>query len=448
MTNERDFDRLARTWLDLGPNEAPDRVVAAVLQAAETTPQVRRPFLRPFWRSYRMTRLSIAAIAVVLVALIGGGIMLTRGGDQTVGGPAATPGQTTTPSATPSASTEGASVAPQIQGTWMGGTRSLPGVAAGAGTALQISPASLVIAQSAGTGQPGLSAQASSPSDGRLHVVTGSRDPAGCAVAVAGDYTWAFSPSGRILTITPISDPCAVRTSVLAGDWLQKACKDTSDNCLGDLDPGTYKSQFLTPHLKPGENWEPHYGSVTYTVPDGWANAGDWPADFNLVPSADYASYGPKGSPDGKYHEVSIWAHPAMTEQPPDCSGKPVTTIKQTVDGFVGWLREQPQFVVTKPAAITVGGRSGKWVDVQLAPDSKGTCPDLPAGTAAGQILARAGGPANETLGMTGGERMRFVFVDIGGGDVAAIFVDSSDPARFDQLASDAMPIIESMTFE
>ena len=43
MTIERDFDRIARAWLDLGPNEAPDRSVAAVLQAIETTPQVRRP---------------------------------------------------------------------------------------------------------------------------------------------------------------------------------------------------------------------------------------------------------------------------------------------------------------------------------------------------------------------------------------------------------------------
>ena len=78
MTTERDFDRLARAWLDLGPNEAPDRVVAAVLQAAETTPQVRRPIGRSIWRSFHMNRLSIAAIAVVLVAVVGGGILFDK----------------------------------------------------------------------------------------------------------------------------------------------------------------------------------------------------------------------------------------------------------------------------------------------------------------------------------------------------------------------------------
>ena len=48
MTEERDFDRLARAWLELGPDKAPDRAIAAVLQAVETTPQVRsRPWRLP-----------------------------------------------------------------------------------------------------------------------------------------------------------------------------------------------------------------------------------------------------------------------------------------------------------------------------------------------------------------------------------------------------------------
>ena len=92
MTTERDFDRLARAWLELGPDEAPDRVVAAVLQAAETTPQVRRPIGWSIWRSFHMNRLSIAAIAVVLVVVVGGGILLTRSSDQgVVGAPTTTP---------------------------------------------------------------------------------------------------------------------------------------------------------------------------------------------------------------------------------------------------------------------------------------------------------------------------------------------------------------------
>ena len=44
MTTSRDADRILRAWLDLMPDEAPDRTVAAVLQAVETTPQQRSPW--------------------------------------------------------------------------------------------------------------------------------------------------------------------------------------------------------------------------------------------------------------------------------------------------------------------------------------------------------------------------------------------------------------------
>jgi hypothetical protein len=87
MTDERDFDRLARAWLELGPDEAPDRVVAAVLQAAETTRQVRRPLRWPIWRSFKMNRVFQAAGAVaVLVVVIGGGILLSQRNQPAPGG--------------------------------------------------------------------------------------------------------------------------------------------------------------------------------------------------------------------------------------------------------------------------------------------------------------------------------------------------------------------------
>jgi len=73
MTSERDFDRIARAWLDLGPDAAPDRAIDSVLQAIETTPQVRRPIRWPFWRPTIMTRLP------VLAALAGGGVVVAVG---------------------------------------------------------------------------------------------------------------------------------------------------------------------------------------------------------------------------------------------------------------------------------------------------------------------------------------------------------------------------------
>lgn len=102
MTHEQDFDRLAKAWLDFGPDDAPDRVVGAVLQAAETTPQMRRPFGLAIWRSFAMNRVAqaVGAVAVLAVIVIGGALLIAQPNQPHVGGPP------TSPSVTPSASLE------------------------------------------------------------------------------------------------------------------------------------------------------------------------------------------------------------------------------------------------------------------------------------------------------------------------------------------------------
>jgi YVTN family beta-propeller protein len=112
MSDYGNFDRMARAWLELGPNEAPDRAVSAVLQAVETTPQVRPlshrlPWLsqrllwvsqRLPWRYPTMTRFPIAASVAVAVVIVVGGFLFMRSNDTTgVGGPS--PSASANPSA-------------------------------------------------------------------------------------------------------------------------------------------------------------------------------------------------------------------------------------------------------------------------------------------------------------------------------------------------------------
>ena len=66
---------------------------------------------------------------------------------------------------------------------------------------------------------------------------------------------------------------------------------------------------------------------------------------------------------------------------------------------------------------------------MKVAPDWTGTCPDIKDGTPAAIFMTTAGAKASdESVGMAGDEQMRLVFVDIGQGDIVAIWIDSTDP--------------------
>jgi hypothetical protein len=99
MTDDRSVERAARSWLDEGPTEAPDRAVEAALLRIQTTSQERD--LRIPWRVRSMSLLArLAAAAIAIAVVVGGGALILRPGGTSVGGPV-----TPTPSAAPTGST-------------------------------------------------------------------------------------------------------------------------------------------------------------------------------------------------------------------------------------------------------------------------------------------------------------------------------------------------------
>ena len=438
MTNERDFDRLAQAWLELGPDEAPDRVIAAVLQSIETTPQERRRIGGPTWRPSSMNRLLVvAAIAAAFVVAIGGAIILTRPGQGSAGSPSAPP--------SPSPSTAVA-VPLALQSTWVGPKRTIAGLPANGRYRFTLTLSSLAFPDDSLQHVVLVSdAATSAPSELQL---TTTDATVGCQVGDVGRYAWSLSPSGSQLTLVTKTDACSSRSAALAGVWFRVGCRNTDSACLGDLEAaGTYPSQYFTPLLAPNATWQPAWGALTYTVPAGWANSADWPNNFSLTPSADYATETSSGPPNGAYHEVDLFRSPAATAQNAQCTKALVTTVPETVDGLIGYIRGLKSVVSTPPVPITVAGRPAKWIDVTLAPTWTATCPGAAGPTA--NILAYAGSDNNDyELGLSGHEKERYVFVDLGAGSVMLVLVDSADPTRFDQLAGDAMPIIASFNLK
>jgi hypothetical protein len=112
MTDDRSIERAAPSWLEVGPNQAPDHPVEAALLQIQTTSQ-ERDWKVP-WRVQLMSpQIPIAAAAALGVIAIGGVLLLLRPGPNGVGNASAapSPSQTVSPSVTPAA---GSSTASQV----------------------------------------------------------------------------------------------------------------------------------------------------------------------------------------------------------------------------------------------------------------------------------------------------------------------------------------------
>jgi len=98
MTDDRSFERAARSWLEIGPTDAPERAIEAAFLEIDTTPRERD--WRVPWRLPKMNPPARALVGVAaVVALLLGGVVLLPALTGPIGGPSGTP--TASPSASP-----------------------------------------------------------------------------------------------------------------------------------------------------------------------------------------------------------------------------------------------------------------------------------------------------------------------------------------------------------
>jgi hypothetical protein len=458
MTAEQPLDRTTRAWLDLMPDEAPDRVIDAVLQAVEAAPQVRRPWLAGPTRSIRMNRLiPIAAVAVISVALLGGGAIIAGGR----AGPAPTQAPQTAPpvapSATPAAkaspSQAAVAVPKSLQSFWAGGSHVLPRLGSLVRTDLLLGPTGGCI--TTGTDSApclAVSSELTTMTPDSFSFTTTTADD--CAVGDAGSYPWALSAGGSVLTIGSGTDACADRAAAYEGTWYRIACKAPADGCMGDLEAGTYPSQFITPRLAPATAWQPAFGAITYTVPAGWSNSADFPMELVLLPSSTYATFSDQGGPANVYHQVQVLADPGPVKQDAACTNAIDTSVNRTADGMADWIANNPAFTVTNAQSGPLDGHHARRMDLAVNPASAARCPGdtLKSGSLFAPVRQDTGNVPN--FGIAEGELIRLWLIDLGGGHVAAVVIDDTDgtgrpnAARFQSLLDAATPIVQSLHFK
>src|SRR4029078_4532264 len=152
-----------------------------------------------------------------------------------------------------------------------------------------------------------------------------------------------------------IESGCRQRADALAGTWWRMECPTVEDNCLGPVDAGTYKSQFIAQHVAQGGEWEAVCGALTYTVPDGWANASDWPESFELVPASEMPPiddadrtgviaifHDPTATPPRRPRLYHTSRPPTAMTQDRPCSDQVESGVGRTADELATWIGTVP----------------------------------------------------------------------------------------------------------
>jgi hypothetical protein len=214
MTANRDFDDIARAWLDLMPGEAPNRVVESVRLAVDATPQMRPRFVGPR-RFSLMSRFALVGAMAIVVAM-GAFLALSRPapgvGNQRTAVPA---------SVAPSGSgpAVGDALDAALRASWIAVAKTNDVLGNGSGpVSFTVDAAGTAIA--AGNFGPGLSfpSTVAAIAPDRFVVVL-TVDVGGCHAFAQGVYRWSFSPDRSLLTLTAVSDDCAQRGAAFARTW-------------------------------------------------------------------------------------------------------------------------------------------------------------------------------------------------------------------------------------
>lgn len=461
MTRDRDIERIIETWLAPGPTGMPDHLFDSIVDRVERQPQARTARIRQ--RFHEMPPvLRIAAIAAVLALTFGIGAVVVGGvldtdppAPTTQPSPATSASPAPNPSPSPAASGEAALPA-ELAHPWVGAPRAFAslGTATEALPVLDLDPANTIggsyVAVTLDLGPAFLISEASVVADGRLRVETAIGDSA-CTNGDVGEYGYAISADGMILTLDAVSDTCDARAEIYTGTWTRTDCRNDDFLCLGDVPAGTYVSTLLdirtAAHSLVSERGA--HGQLRYTVPAGWANAFDWVNGYDIVPSDAYATADANAHPI-TWHGIYVEPRVVASAQDDECRNVAEPGIGRTRDALTAWMTGHPGVeVLAPPAAATVGGLPATTFDIGLDPAWTKTCPDVEDGTATA-MLVREEGPSTEGWSWSIGaaERQRIILVEIAPDNVMMIaIVDASSPSRFDELVEAATPIVESIEF-
>lgn len=411
MTDDRSLERAARSWIEVGPTQAPERAVEAALLRIQTTSQERD--LRIPWRLPRMTTPArVAAAAVIGVLAIGGAFyLISPSGRSSVGVPGPSP--TASPSASAEPSASAALVTAAAPATTLGDWQALSDGAVfglfAANEKIQLSidwQDGLLVWIQTNTGNQVLKSETLRAPAGEIDLRATSAETIGCAPGDLGRYTWSRSADGMFLTLTAIDDACANRRAAMSRVWVHSLSAVT-DGGLGVM---------------------PFEG--------GWVKATVAQQRFGLSGDVDYFLLRPMDGPDRNLIAIK---DPIGIDAPCSSTRQPAQGLDSQAT-FVSYVRTLPGFMVSTEQT-TVAGLPA--THVTITPKGSASCqPDgsivafnnrSPAGTR-GELTLSADQPHSLWFLQSPTDTYLFVY----GGDAVTLAEEASVISSLQFL--DALP--------
>lgn len=167
---------------------------------------------------------------------------------------------------------------------------------------------------------------------------------------------------------------------------------------------------------------------ISFTVPEGWVNSQDWAEYYDLFPDtpANEAEYALSNDTAQAIRLANGEDVSAICDQTGGAQG---TTAAKMVDALVA----NEALATSEPVDVTIGGLSGRQIDVQLNPDWTSSCtldPDDP--------------PTRDFKDV----RARIIALDTPDGSNVVITINSLYADAFQPFLGEAMPIVESIQFD
>jgi hypothetical protein len=166
--------------------------------------------------------------------------------------------------------------------------------------------------------------------------------------------------------------------------------------------------------------------AFTFSVPEGWVNDTDDRDYYGLFPDTP--------ANEAEFAASGLLANGILMGYPPGGSPYFVCDAWEDHQGtaaeVAASIAANDALATSEPIDVTIGGMTGKQIDVQLDPEWTESCPGEPPGTDLGD------------------QRTRGILLDTQDRGVIVMFVGSSQPDGHEAFLAEAMPIIESFEFD